>query len=770
MRIGADVGAREHEYRHLAQHRAAAEFLAEREHVLAGQAQRQQDQVRQALARDRQRLARLFGAAHVPALALQPRDQFLARPRFALDQQHVATAVARSETLERLGQPAPVHGLVEEVRGTLADRLVARIEHGLQHHRDVARLLVVLQHREHCPAVHARHHQVEHDQVRPLFARQPEALVAALGLEHAAALAAQHPCADRARVRVVVDHQHRLRARWRRCRQELGFRAGRRRGKEELRHGGGIHRQLHGEHAAVARFARRTDAAAEQLAELAAQRQSEPGAAVTLGGRGIGLHEGLEHAVELRLRHADAGIAHAKSQPIGAFARESLGVHRDLAVSGELAGVADEVREDLAKARLVADQRRLVRYRGDADRVAVVRGERVHGGAELAQHLDRVEGLAVERHLAGLDLREIEHVGDQGEQVPARGEDALHVAAELGGGQILLLGGHLDHHLAVADDRVERCAQFVAHVGQEAALGGVGAIGLLLGLLHFQHRGAQLLRHVVEGRGKLPEFVVRGHRDAVVEIAAADPDRAFAQTHQRLVGVADQQEAEQAGHEDRAEEDDHGDAPDDAPRRLDVLALRARDRDHGFLEFRQCALDAGVGRFQFGRGQAARTLAAQLRQHVFPVGEQRLRVRLQRGVRRGRILVGVAFHAGDELAQPGDCLARALGLGGGDALAGRIVQRHQHQQLLVHVVHVLAHGAGVDLSLHRVADRVERIADGAVADRIGDDVDREQQQHAEDRDRQPLQQAHAGASAPPRASSRSAILSSRRAKSSGLVS
>ena len=78
-----------------------------------------------------------------------------------------------------------------------------------------------------------------------------------------------------------------------------------------------------------------------------------------------------------------------------------------------------------------------------------------------------VEGLEVELHLAGLDLREVEDVVDQPEQVLAGGVDLLQVGDEVVCAEIL---GLFLEHLAVADDGVQRRAQLVGHVGQELGL------------------------------------------------------------------------------------------------------------------------------------------------------------------------------------------------------------------------------------------------------------------------------------------------------------
>ncbi len=87
----------------------------------------------------------------------------------------------------------------------------------------------------------------------------------------------------------------------------------------------------------------------------------------------------------------------------------------------------------------------------------------------------QVEHLEAHGHLAGLDLGHVEDVVDDRQQVLARGvdvADVFGVALVAKGAEQL---GH--HHLGEAVDGVQRGAQFVAHVGQELALGLVGALG-----------------------------------------------------------------------------------------------------------------------------------------------------------------------------------------------------------------------------------------------------------------------------------------------------
>src|SRR5262249_9112855 len=79
----------------------------------------------------------------------------------------------------------------------------------------------------------------------------------------------------------------------------------------------------------------------------------------------------------------------------------------------------------------------------------------------------QIEGRQLELHPAGLDLREIQDVVDQGEPVFGGDGYLLQIGHQPPAVQV---SGLLLQQLAVADDRVERGPQLVRHVGQELAL------------------------------------------------------------------------------------------------------------------------------------------------------------------------------------------------------------------------------------------------------------------------------------------------------------
>ena len=95
----------------------------------------------------------------------------------------------------------------------------------------------------------------------------------------------------------------------------------------------------------------------------------------------------------------------------------------------------------------------------------------------------------LEVDLAGLDLREVEHVVDQRQQVARRGEDVVEVLGLL---VVDLAEQLLAQHLREAADRVQRGPQLVRHVGQEFRLVAAGGLELAGLLVQLRQRAGQL--------------------------------------------------------------------------------------------------------------------------------------------------------------------------------------------------------------------------------------------------------------------------------------
>src|SRR5512132_3429326 len=92
---------------------------------------------------------------------------------------------------------------------------------------------------------------------------------------------------------------------------------------------------------------------------------------------------------------------------------------------------------------------------------------------ECVAHGERRE---IELHATSLDLREIEDVINEREQVLAGAEHVLQILALL---VVHAAEDALQQDLREADDRVEGRAQLVRHVGEEFALVPAGDLELL---------------------------------------------------------------------------------------------------------------------------------------------------------------------------------------------------------------------------------------------------------------------------------------------------
>ena len=109
--------------------------------------------------------------------------------------------------------------------------------------------------------------------------------------------------------------------------------------------------------AAPPRFAGERDVAVHQQRQPLADRQAQPGAAEAPRGRRVRLREGLEQPRLRRRRDADAGVADGERDQDRAVLRRG-GVERQhhRALRGELDRVAEQVEDDLAQARRIAEQ------------------------------------------------------------------------------------------------------------------------------------------------------------------------------------------------------------------------------------------------------------------------------------------------------------------------------------------------------------------------------------------------------------------------------
>ena len=213
---------------------------------------------------------------------------------------------------------------------------------------------------------------------------------------------------------------------------------------------------------------------AQQFNQLARDHQPETGAAVAPGHRAVGLREGLEQARLHLGRNTDAAVGDPPRQHYRLAFDGGVELDPDKAAGGEFDGVRNQVVEHLAEAVTVG--KNAVGHAGRDQQ------HQIHAlglgalGKQQGDVLDRLAGREVERvelQFAGLDLGHVEHVVDEVEQRlgrPVQGVDHALLAFVHGGA-----AQQLDH----AHHAIHRGADFVAHVGQEQALGAVGGLRLV---------------------------------------------------------------------------------------------------------------------------------------------------------------------------------------------------------------------------------------------------------------------------------------------------
>ena len=208
-------------------------------------------------------------------------------------------------------------------------------------------------------------------------------------------------------------------------------------------------------------------------------------------GAAIGLAEGFKNQGLLVGGDADAGVLHCERQRVVGVARH-MQCHG--ALVGELERVGQQVLEHLAQALWVGFEagRCVGRHGGGELQAFFLR----HWAQRVDQRLQRpgdVNGFYLYGGLSGFDLRQVQDVVDQRQQVVARGVNRLRKLHLLGAQVAGLVVGQ---QLGQDECGVQRRAQFVAHIGQKFAF-----------VLAGQSQFAGLVRHGALGAQQLLALV-----------------------------------------------------------------------------------------------------------------------------------------------------------------------------------------------------------------------------------------------------------------------
>ena len=182
--------------------------------------------------------------------------------------------------------------------------------------------------------------------------------------------------------------------------------------------------------------------------------------------------------------------------PSGLLSRRSRECYT--APFGELGRVAEQIEEVLTQLRLVRMHFPEIALEVQHETVSVFRHQWRDCRLDIAQQVGDVESFQENFHLVCLDLRQIEDVVDEREEMAAGRGDLFQFRDEL---VHLLFARIFDQHLAVANNRVQWSAQFVAHGREEAALGFICRFSMALGPLEFDLSLLQFRDVGVNGNG-----------------------------------------------------------------------------------------------------------------------------------------------------------------------------------------------------------------------------------------------------------------------------
>ncbi len=152
-----------------------------------------------------------------------------------------------------------------------------------------------------------------------------------------------------------------------------------------------------------------------QLRQRARERQAEPGALLAAREPAIDLPERLEGDRDLLGRHADAGVGDKESD--AALRRRRGGEHDTAARRREFHRVGEQVEHDLLQPSLVCQKHRQARHRLGPEVEARGLGALQSGAMAIIDELRQVDRLLVQFEVADLDFGDVEHIGDEAEQM-----------------------------------------------------------------------------------------------------------------------------------------------------------------------------------------------------------------------------------------------------------------------------------------------------------------------------------------------------------------
>ena len=210
------------------------------------------------------------------------------------------------------------------------------------------------------------------------------------------------------------------------------------------------------------------------------QRKAEAGTFLAADMLTLHLFERFAQPFEIGGGNADAGIGHRDFDAAGPAHRADPHL---APARGEFDAVGNEVDQNLLHRAAIGIDKTGIGGHRRLQRDAFPFGRHLHEAQGLARDIGKIDQFFRQFEFAGLDLRHVEHAIDQFEQMAAR---FMNEAGIFDIARAAERAEHfMRHHFGEADDRIQRCAQFMTHIGEETGFGAVRLLRLVAGLDQF---------------------------------------------------------------------------------------------------------------------------------------------------------------------------------------------------------------------------------------------------------------------------------------------
>src|SRR5689334_3340891 len=226
--------------------------------------------------------------------------------------------------------------------------------------------------------------------------------------------------------------------------------------------------------ASLAVLAAHADRTAEAIEQLFRDAQAEARTPVLARPRLVDLAEIFPDTLQIFLADADAGIHDVDANALPRVG--AAGDDGDAPPVGELHRVRQQVQQDLTHLRAIGIEGWTLQADVDDELQRFLPDHRLDLLRDLGDDITELDVLEMQRHLARLDLCEVEDVVDEREEMLGGGPPAAQrVTLPI----VDVTEDTIDQKGGIADQRVDRRSQLVRHAREELGLEPIRALDLL---------------------------------------------------------------------------------------------------------------------------------------------------------------------------------------------------------------------------------------------------------------------------------------------------